>query len=68
MKDQVVTVIEVTYIATKDGGRPEFIGLWYSDGRKAYLLLHPLDRADLLCLEKGDKGTLAAGKFTPRGN
>jgi len=55
---QTVTVLDVTYISTRDGEPPRFIGLWYTDGRKCYLMNFGLDRADILALEKGDKGYL----------
>jgi len=54
----LITVLEVTFIATEDGGNAEWIGLWYTDGRKAGLNLFSLDRTDLLSLENGDKGRL----------
>jgi len=57
-QDAVLTVIEVTYINTTEGAAPEWIGVWYTDGRRAQLVLQALDRIDLLALEKGDKGRL----------
>lgn len=73
----VVKVLESTYISTDEGKPPEFIGLWYwddsfHDESKWRLLLFPLDRADILCLENGDKGTLTRNgerwEFSPRSN
>lgn len=70
--EQFITVLDATYINTAEGGPAEWIGLWYSDGRKARLLLFPLDRTEILCAEQGDKGTLSRNgerwEFTPRGH
>jgi hypothetical protein len=74
----IITVLEATYINTADEKPPEFIGLWFwdenvpHDESKARLQLFALDRADILCLENGDKGTLTrTGErwdFTPQSN
>ena len=73
-----VTVLEASYISTAEGKPPEWIGLWFwdenvpHDESKARLQLFALDRTDILCLENGDKGTLARNgerwQFTPRSN
>lgn len=76
--NNVVTVLEATYVNTDEGKPPEFIGLWFwdesapFDESKARLMLFALDRADILSLENGDKGTLDRNggrwEFTPRSN
>ena len=74
--ENVITVLDATYIKTAEANPPEFIGLWFwdenvpHDESKARLQLFALDRADILCLENGDKGTLTRNgerwEFTPR--
>lgn len=68
----VITVLDVTYIAIEENKPAQFIGLWYSEGRKAKLILFSLDRVDMLGFQKGDKGTLTRKgeqrEFTPQGN
>lgn len=69
---RLITVLDVTYIATREGGPPQFIGLWYTDGQRAELLNFALNRADILALEAGDKGHLTQKNgqwdFILRGN
>lgn len=78
MDKEPITVLEATYVNTAEGKPAEWIGLWFwdenvpHDESKARLMLFSLDRADILCLENGDRGWLTNNgtrwEFAPRSN